>query len=169
MQRRPLEKNDKPSQSYVKICLNDYTNYGHLTYKDQVSKIAGKTHFHKLSFGVSTFRTVGYQMPGQSFSAWEMWAHLLESHWCCLLQLPSVDFLKSSPCIPLSTAHELKTTGLMRLKFKHKIMNVNEKSSHLFISFFPHCINISRHLIKLRFNTFRTSQFKIYLVLIIAN
>lgn len=69
MQRKPLEKNDKPSQSYVKICLNDYSSYGHLTHKDEVSKIAGKIHFYKLSFGVPTFRIVGYQMQSQSFPA----------------------------------------------------------------------------------------------------
>lgn len=150
-------------------CLNDYSSYGHLTYKDKVSQIAGKIHFHKLSFGVPAFRIVGYQMQGQSFSTREMGAHFLESHWCCILRLPSTDSLKSSPHIPLS--HELKTPGLMRLKcdFKHKIMNANEKSSHLLLSSLPHCINISRHLIKLRFNNSMTFQFKFYLVLIVTN
>lgn len=115
-QRKPLEKNDKPSQSHAKVRLNDYSSYGHLTHKDEVSKIAGKIYLLRLSFGVPTFRIVGYQTRGQSFSAWEMRTYFLESHWCCPLQLPSADFLQSSPCIPLSTAHELKTTDLSETK-----------------------------------------------------
>lgn len=132
-----------------RLALNDYSNYGHLTYKDKVSKTAGKIHFHKLSFGVPTFRIVGYQMQGQYLSAWETGAYFLESHWCCLLQLLSADFLQSNSGIPLSNARVLKTTGLMRLKcdFKHKIMNANEESSHPFLPSLLHCINILRHLI----------------------
>lgn len=35
MHRKHLEKNDKTSQSYVKIHMNDYFDYGHLSSKRQ--------------------------------------------------------------------------------------------------------------------------------------